>query len=253
MSVATPNAWFKRLLFRLTGGGVVAGPFAGLRYGEFSVGSAYGAKLLGTYELELAPVVRRMLRRPWARVIDIGAAEGYYAVGWARFGQGMLPGEGPHVTAYEIESSGREAMAGMARANAVSRQLSIRGRCEPSDLRTALLPTAGAAAGPILLICDVEGFEEVLLDPVDIPELTSVHILVEVHDAMVPGVGAVLRQRFVGSHRIERVDARARTAADFPREAGWSALLPRLWRSRMLAEHRPPGMYWYVMEPLGTA
>ena len=249
MSTATPNPWLKGILYHLTGGEVLTGPFTGLRYGRFSVGSAYGAKLLGTYELELGPVVRRLLRHPWTQVIDIGAAEGYYAVGWARFGQGAEAHTEPHVIAFEIESNGREAIAGMAEGNGVGSRISIRGRCEPSDLRTALLTTHGAA----LVICDVEGYEEVLLDPVDIPELAQTHILAEVHDAMVPGVGEILHQRFAKTHQIERVDARERTSADFPREVNWSSLVSARWRARLMAEHRPPGMYWYLMTPIGQS
>jgi len=75
------------------------------------------------------------------------------------------------------------------------------------------------------------------------------HLLVEIHDALVPGVGEMLGHRFSGTHRLERVNARERTGADFPRPSGVLGWVPRRWRIRFLAEHRPPGMYWYYLEP----
>ena len=44
-------------VFDLTGGRVVAGPFAELKYVSSARGSSIGPKLLGTYELELRDVV----------------------------------------------------------------------------------------------------------------------------------------------------------------------------------------------------
>lgn len=71
----------------------------------------------------------------------------------------------------------------------------------------------------------------------------------EVHDTMSAGVGNRLRERFERTHQIERIDAVERTEDDFPNAAWWSALAPGRLRRRLLAEHRPPGMYRYFMQP----
>jgi len=45
---------------------------------------ALTAKLLGTYEKELQDAIRALEKKRFGRIINVGAAEGYYAVGLAR-------------------------------------------------------------------------------------------------------------------------------------------------------------------------
>ena len=80
-----PRTIARRRLERATRGRIVlSGPFAGMKYVNQSVGSMWFPKVLGTYELELASIIRGFcLARP-PSVVDIGAAEGYYAVGVAQ-------------------------------------------------------------------------------------------------------------------------------------------------------------------------
>jgi hypothetical protein len=65
---------------------VLHGPFAGLMYPRdllLAQADAPIAKLLGTYEQELHPVFEEVIAKQPRTIIDIGAAEGYYAVGLA--------------------------------------------------------------------------------------------------------------------------------------------------------------------------
>jgi hypothetical protein len=39
------------------------------------------SKLLGTYESELHPVLHEILIKPYELIVDVGSAEGYYAIG----------------------------------------------------------------------------------------------------------------------------------------------------------------------------
>ena len=63
---------------------MVSGPFKGLQYSSQALLSRLaGPKLLGTYERELHHI---LISRPWSEyeyAVDIGCAEGYYAVGIA--------------------------------------------------------------------------------------------------------------------------------------------------------------------------
>ena len=174
------------LAFVLTRGCVAAGPFAGMRYIVSSTGSALAPKLLGTYEAELHDVVKDMLRRNSDLLVDVGAAEGYYAVGFARRASGMT------VIAFEQEATGRRLLAKLAAANDVSGRVAIHGRCEPKDLQRVLKRDA-------LLITDVEGYERVLIDPAAVPALRQVTILTEVHAAG-PELGDELCARLRDSH-----------------------------------------------------
>ena len=62
---------------------VLNGPFRGMKYLSRAYCSAVLPKLLGTYECELIPAIDRLARSDADRIVDIGAAEGYYAVGLA--------------------------------------------------------------------------------------------------------------------------------------------------------------------------
>lgn len=157
--------------------------------------SAYCPKLLGTYELELHPVVEAL--RPQAsyqHIVNIGAGEGYYAVGLAR----QLPQS--RLTAYEADPESRAILNRMAQLNEVASRITIREFCTPSLLQEAL-----QGLEHTLVVCDVEGGEQELLDPASIPELSQADILVELHDFLIAGISDVIRQRFATTHRITEI------------------------------------------------
>jgi hypothetical protein len=229
--------WLRRTLRGLTDGRVVAGPFAGLAYLADSVGSVFNPKLLGTYERELWPVLESLPALRLERVVDIGAAEGFYAVGLARWLD--CP-----VVAYEQNAGGRELLAGLAAANGVATRVTIRGRCERDDLAGAL-----DTARRTLVVCDVEGFEDVLLDLAAVPDFAAAWLLVETHDGQNPGVTARLAGRFAGTHAVQTLHAQPRTAADFPREPWWAAAVPPALRVRLMDEGRTDGRAWLWLQP----
>ena len=62
---------------------VQAGPFAGLRFtGQTSEGCT-APRLLGCYEHELHPHIERLIGQTFDALLNIGCADGYYAVGLA--------------------------------------------------------------------------------------------------------------------------------------------------------------------------
>src|SRR5437660_11467263 len=78
-----PIGYLTQLVRASTANQVRQGPFAGMRYIDRAIGSAYLPKLLGTYECELAAIIEEVCARGPRLIIDLGAAEGYYAVGLA--------------------------------------------------------------------------------------------------------------------------------------------------------------------------
>src|SRR6188768_1189017 len=93
---------------------VLNGLFKGLVYDDIrATGSRTYAKLLGSYELELIPVLKRLIAAPYSELINIGCDEGYYAVGLAR----LLPGL--HVTAFDCNKTAREKCNSLALINGV--------------------------------------------------------------------------------------------------------------------------------------
>lgn len=213
---------------------VASGPFRGMKYLSESCGSALIPKLLGTYEKELHPVISNLLARTPQLVIDIGAAEGYYAIGIA------LQCPQARVATFDTFGFARYLQREMTQLNSVTDRLDIHGRCDMPELESALKGRDSA-----LVICDCEGYEQTLLDPSAVPPLKQATILVETHDMLVPGVTEKLIERFKPTHTITRIDAEPRVAGDFP-------LVSDLEDSRkvqFMNEYRPPGMKWLYMTP----
>jgi hypothetical protein len=209
-----------------------------MRYVDLSVGSCFIPKLLGTYERELAPKIEWICEKRPGLVVDLGAAEGYYAIGLAlRIPQAR-------VVAFELDETGQTALWAMAQLNDVADRLTVRGRCEPAGLATAL-----AGHPRPVVICDVEGDEEALLDLEEVPELRNATVLVETHEFVRRGVTEELRNRFACSHDIEPIWQEPRIPAEFPWRTLGTRLLPVRYLDWAVSEWRPEPMSWLWMTP----
>jgi hypothetical protein len=178
---------------------VATGPFRGMRYFDETVWGPIAPKWLGSYECELHRVIGAIVERGYERVIDVGCAEGYYAVGLARAMGGV------RVWAFDTDPVSRGQLGRLAAMNGVEGRIAVGRRCGFADLERL----AGVGA---VVVCDIEGGEVALLDPSRAPALRRTDILVEVHAT---GAGQHeteerLRERFGGSHRIERIVAEGR-------------------------------------------
>lgn len=212
---------------------VLRGPFAGLRYPQHgAVGSSYWPKLLGAYEAELAPAMEVAVARGYSHILDIGAAEGYYAVGLAR----RLPDA--QVIAYEGSAAGRAMLREMASANDVADRVTVAGWCDAAAL-AALAPTL--PAGRTLVICDAEAAEYDLLDPAARPELAGCDLVIELHRRQgVADPRAWALAQFTATHAVAFVDPAPRDPAAYPE---LEAVAP---------EHRP-GVLFERTDPFGWA
>jgi hypothetical protein len=237
-----PITYLEQHTFRHTDGRVYDGPFKGMRYIERAQGSAYIPKLLGMYERELNAVVERAIAAAPALVVDVGAAEGYYAVGLAM----RLPAA--RVVAFEMSENGQQWLRSMAELNGVADRVEIRGRCDRADLHDLL---AGRPAGS-LVVCDCEGFEAILLDPLRVPELKRARILVESHDFILPGIAEELVARFQSTHNIERIWSTDRKTEEYPFPSTYLKLLPHSYKQWVVSEWRPTRMSWLAMEPVAA-
>jgi hypothetical protein len=194
----------------------VAGPFRGMRIELSSLSSRHLlGYILGSQELELRDAIEQIVVRGYRTVLNVGAADGYYAIGLAaRMTQAR-------VEAYEALPELHPVIARTAAANGVASRIAIGGMCTASLLRARLQ----AADGPPLVLMDIEGAEVELLDPATVPELVRADILVETHDAFVADATETLIGRFNATHDIACYSARPRMLSDFPAD-----FLPRLKR-----------------------
>lgn len=216
-----------------TGGSVVAGgPFAGMTYVKAATEGALIARLIGVYESELHPHLEAFIAEDLECVIDVGCAEGYYAVGLAR--------RMPAVTVYahDILENARVVCAGMAAENGVSDRVVIGGEFQPEDFQRFV----GRRA---LVLVDAEGAELDILDPVRGPALAHMSIIVETHDVYRPGALASLMARFSTTHDIERVDQDFKSY-DAP---DWVQNLSHLDQLLTVWEWRQRPTPWLVMRP----
>lgn len=135
-------------------------------------------------------------------IVDIGAAEGYYAAGFAR----RLPGAS--ISAFEIDPFSRRVLREVVRRNGLH-NVTVRGRATHRRIARALVPGS-------VVLCDVEGYEDVLLDPKRVTALQSTTMIVELHEFAVAGVTARVLDRFCGSHHIDLIDAAPRSGRGRP-------------------------------------
>ena len=137
----------RRILGRLDSPERVSqGPFRGMRYVGLAYCSEILPKLVGTYESELAPAIETICRSACDRIVYIGAAEGYYAVGMA------LRNPSAAVVAFEINPSARFYLRRLGVRNGVRDQIAIRGECSIDSLGESLTGARRPA-----VICDCEG------------------------------------------------------------------------------------------------
>ncbi|MCZ8335127.1 MAG: hypothetical protein O9328_12755 [Rhodobacteraceae bacterium] len=217
-------------LLERSGDRVLWGPFKGMAYPVRAAEGARTPRLIGCYEASLVPVIEEIALGGYDRVIDIGSAEGYYAVGLAL----RLPGA--RVIARDTDATAQAACAELARINGVAERVEIGGAVNPGDFD-------GMIAGRTLILCDIEGEEEALLDPDVAPRLREADLLVEVHEGMRPGCLDLLERRFAPSHHIQRFGRRLQDEGMPP----WAEKLSDMDRLLLLWEWRASPTPWLWM------
>ncbi|WP_372786470.1 hypothetical protein [Phenylobacterium sp.] len=214
------------------GATVFQGPFAGMTYLDHVAEGSLISRLLGVYESELHPHLLAIAEAGLDCVVDVGCAEGYYAVGLAR----MMPGVVVH--AHDIDEAALAACAELAAINGVSDRVILGGEF-PSDGFEAF------AGRRVLVMVDAEGAEVDILQPAWSPALAGMNIIVETHDLYRPGALATMVERFAPTHDIVRVDQQPKTF-DMP---PWLAEMPHLDQLLAVWEWRARATPWLVMTP----
>ena len=222
----------ERTYLRYHGPTIRAGIFAGMTYVEAATEGALVARLMGVYEAELHPHLEALIGDGVECVVDVGCAEGYYAVGLAHRFPAL------QIYAHDISETARTACAELAARNNVSDRVIIGGEFGPRDFEAF-------AARNTLVLVDAEGAEVDILDPALSPALAGMKIIVETHNVFRASARETLLQRFEPTHEI--VEVRTRPKAFDP--PPWLDDLSELdillatweWRERLTP--------WLVMTP----
>jgi hypothetical protein len=218
---------------------VLNGVFQGMKYSSFTAfGSELYPKLLGSYELEIQEAITELTQTSFDVVVDVGCAEGYYAVGFALQNPNTL------VHAFDLNESAQQECLAMAKCNKVADRVRVESYCD--SYRLVELSKTGRSG---LILSDCEGFERHLFSEGSAIALKSWHLLIETHDFASSGVTEWLSQLFKNTHNI-------RTFAALPDEDKVNEYqfdeikgLDRRIQHMLLTEKRPAGMKWLYMTP----
>ena len=212
---------------------VRSGPFAGLHYPADRLADidAPVAKLVGCYEQEIADIFSDALRSGVRTFVDVGSADGYYAVGMAV--------RNPLLTthAYDLSKSARRLCAAVAALNGVADRVRLGRRCDAGELRG--LPLDGA-----LMLCDIEGGEAEFFDARTVELLRHTRVVVEAHDGGRAGLGRRVARAFEQTHSARIVPTQSRAPQD-ARLDGWTPAELALG----MTESRRPDDHWLDLMP----
>lgn len=204
-------------------GRVLSGPFLGMSIDPQAVSWGDGdivTKLLGCYEQELQGVLEHAIARRIPRFVNVGCAEGYYAVGVARHG----------IPVVAVDTS--EAALAASRHNAMLNGVElILHRDVPRPVR-----------GDFWLV-DIEGGEADLLRDSD--GWQGVELLVELHEWVDRSLADRLLRIFGSSHDGQLLTMGARNPNRFDFLSG----LPDAARFSLMSENRPERMRWLHLRP----
>lgn len=150
---------------------IAYGPFKGMSlsqktwWGTFD----YASKILGTYETQLIDKIIS-LSEPDTILIDVGAADGFFAIGLLRGGFFK------RAECFEISPKGHEVIMENAIRNGVAEGISLHGKAEAAEILQIMQQGEN-----VVLLCDIEGAEFDLFDDNTLKGLQGSRIVIELH------------------------------------------------------------------------
>ena len=211
---------------------VLGGAFKGMNYSESPICSEKWPKLIGSYEDELSELIERLIAKGFKRLIDVGCAEGFYAVGFA------LRCPSIQVVAVDPLKEAGQRLKRLGRANGVAGRIAFRRILSARALNNLV-------GDSTLILMDCEGAEIGLLKPLICKNLHKCEILIEVHDFVMPGMTEEIVSRFRDTHECFVIKQRRRN----PKEYKCLDSLAEGLQQRLLDEHRPGRLCWLHLSP----
>lgn len=217
------------------------GVFKDMRYPEMmAIGSSLAPKILGSYEREIHQVIESICTTNYSNIIDIGCAEGYYAVGLARRIKTA------RIYAFDTNKEALRLCREMARVNGVSDRIITGNYCDIDVLKSIPL------VGRTLIISDCEGYEKYLFTEKSASFFRPHDLLIEIHDCVDINISSQIREVFQLTHDIESYesidDIKKVKQYDFAELRAFDLAT----RKEILAERRATIMDWYYMKSRQT-
>ena len=222
-------------LLKQQGTVVMQGPLAGMDFLPQSAEGCHIAKLLGCYEQPLQPFIEKAIVNAYTVILNIGCAEGYYAVGMAK----RMPST--QIMAFDLNPKAQEVCAALALKNGVSDRVKVGALFKVENFEIY-------RNQKVLVLCDIEGAEKDLLKPEAAPALKGMDIIVESHECLQPGITQALIDRFKDTHNITLVQDDGQRQLVSPPQ--WFVNLAHLDQLLATWEWRSGATPWLVMKAL---
>ena len=220
---------------------VAYGPFEGLRLSDTSWWGAAdrGSMLLGIYEKEVIDAVADFAQTRDI-FIDIGAADGYYAVGAVASGLFEM------AICFEISQEGQAAISENAKRNGVSNRVHIMGEATP-DFMLDLREKFSIDVSRAIFLIDIEGAEFELVTEQFLREVSRSVLIIEIHDWMARHEFEVeeLASRAAEIFKVSWLTTGSRDMSIFQELSEW----PDDDRWILCSESRRKLMRWMVLTP----
>ncbi|GJE04582.1 hypothetical protein [Methylobacterium isbiliense] len=218
---------------RFTSNIVQSGPFSGMLIPEeVSWGDGdFVPKVLGCYEAEVLNRLTQLSSKNYDAVVNIGSADGYYAVGLAR----MFPNI--PVYAYDSSPSAQVTTQKAAQINNTNNVV-VKDFCSSETLIRL-----NESHKKLLVLSDCEGYELELFNSSDVVRaLGSSDLIIELHDIFRAGITPTLTAALSDTHTIELDREGPRDPSSF------EVLKSRDTMERFVAisENRAQTMHWMI-------
>lgn len=229
------------LLYQEFNGIVRYGPFSGMHISDDSWWAVrdFGAMLLGIYEKEVLDHLSNM-PETHSVFIDIGAADGYYAMGLLRSGRYCK------AICYEASEKGRLAIAKNAAMNQVADKVEIHGAADNSFCLELLGTSIDLST--CVLLCDIEGGEFEIFRSEVLSSFQGSYLIIETHDRFFEN-GDELMSRLIGeASQYFKVSVLRTGSRDFsPYRETWHLTDTDRWL--IASEGRSYMMSWLLLSP----
>ena len=151
---------------------VAYGPFKGMKMSDqiWWGKNDSASKYFGEYESHILSKLIHLSDK-YNNFIDIGAGDGYYAIGL------MVSGKYKSVVCFEKSEVGRKTIKKNSIINKISKNLSIYGQSNSIEILKSI-----RNLGPSVILCDIEGEEYELFDDKLLSALKRCTIIIELHN-----------------------------------------------------------------------
>ena len=202
-----------------------------MKYNVKSIWSSRYPKIIGSYEYELIPILKNLVEKNYETIINIGCAEGYYAVGFATHNHKS------NIIAVDPLAISRDYLYELSKDNNVIHQIKFYRYVTTDRLNNWI-------KGKTLIIMDCEGAELGLLKPNKCKNLFKSDILVEVHEFVEKNLGKILMTRLSKTHIIEYIKQRDRLSENFDILNKIDNKISQI----LMDEKRPANLHWLYCE-----